>query len=393
MSTFTGWNGPQNGPARSDWRELIQDYKDCITALGDKQDKLTWDSAPTQSSLNPVTSGGIWNVTSALQRDLTDLLALLNRDYQTKDVADNKYQAKIYGTPATESWVNSVLNNYLQENDLSDTQVIRVLDQAVEGLTNRVTDAEVEIADTELEKAIIRATDYIEGMIHAIEQVQFTFKHFAAEVGGTDTDDVYYLLGMIDQRAGTAYLRFSNTKSWAAVVQFAVTYNDDTGTFTDGQLSVTTDLDKADIGSHVHFKIVTGTDSDGQHHVYLAMSATNWNELFNNPEPVSFDGAGINFIPLKSEGYKRPNGTTSVLVDVDYYAIEDRMRFLEEQVNTLKGRGVGVIYGWNNMELIPEWAHACDGTPIDTTMETAAELIALYGPNYPLIDYHIVQIG
>ena len=40
----------------------IYDIKDAVArnSIASKQDKLTWDSAPTSGSTNPVTSGGIF---------------------------------------------------------------------------------------------------------------------------------------------------------------------------------------------------------------------------------------------------------------------------------------------------------------------------------------------
>ena len=393
MSTFTNWDGPQNGPARSDWRELIQDYKDIINQLGEKQDRLTFDSTPEQGSTNPVTSNGIWNVFNALQNGVNTLNNLLSHDYETKEAAEAKYQTKVANIASTNDIDNAIaalaIDQYLKTNELTQQQVIQDLTAAVSNLTAEV-DAEV------VEKDILKALEYVEGMIHAVEQVQFTFKEFGATVGGSDTVGVYYLLGMIDERAGTAYIRFTDTDSFAAVVNFTVTAElDAQGNVTDytnGQLSVVTDVANL---TNVHFKIVKGT-ADGKQHVYLAIQADEWLQNFASTDGVGlfntipFEAAGINFIPVGSEGYVPPTGATEVLFDYDYFALEDRMSAMEQKlVNITSLDDAGSIIGWTDMNNIPAWAHACDGTAIDPSL---TELIAKVGPNYPLIDYHIMQI-
>lgn len=45
-----------------------------------KQDTLTFDSAPTSSSMNPVTSGGVYNATNAIEEDVADLNSYINYD-------------------------------------------------------------------------------------------------------------------------------------------------------------------------------------------------------------------------------------------------------------------------------------------------------------------------
>ena len=213
---------------------------------------------------------------------------------------------------------------------------------------------------------------------------------------------------MLDERAGTAYLRFTDTHSFAAVVDFAITTDLDAQAevidFKDGQLSVTTDVDKTDL-KNVHFLIVKGTAA-GKQHVYLAIQADEWMKQWEESgiinaglfSAIPFEGAGINFIPVDSEGYEAPTGTTEVLYDLDYFALTDRMSAMEAKLDSIvSDDSVGEVTFWPKYNDdgvaidVPDWAHACDGSDIPDDEEHAA-IRAAIGNVYPVQDYVIIRI-
>ncbi len=54
--------------------EAIKDVRDNKASWSGKQDKLTFDSAPTQGSQNPVTSGGVYTQLNAVVGDIDTIL-------------------------------------------------------------------------------------------------------------------------------------------------------------------------------------------------------------------------------------------------------------------------------------------------------------------------------
>ena len=402
MSTFTNWNGPQgSGPAASDWRELIQNYKDAITALGNKQDKLTWDNEPIIGSLNPVTSNGIANVTQALQNAITAINNVLGNKAEVSALnqkANRDELANFVTQAAVDNAITTALGPYCKTNTVQQIQAELIAEIA---RINNAVEAEPFV------KTEIRA-DLFYGLVHATEQIQFTDKRYSAFVGGTDIRGVYYILGMLCDKAGTAYIRMGNTKPFSAAVNFAVTPG------WKGALSVTTDCELKGLV----FKIVYGTDADGNAHAYLAIQSSEWFSQFASSDGVGlysdieFFGAGINFIPVSSAGWKRPNGACHNVCDCKSgkgfsfselaSVIMGKQIYREEgnpyvTVNDLKALDhVGVISQWTDYDdngiaiNVPEGYHACDGTEVLPEDDVSDEFRAKY-TEYPLMDYSIIK--
>lgn len=247
------------------------------------------------------------------------------------------------------------------------------------------------------------------GRVIANEHIQFIDKTFAAPVGGSDMTGVYYILGMLTNKAGVAFIRMGNTKPFSANINFAVTPTEK------GALSVTTDCKLAGL----KFKIVSGTDSAGIAHCYLAVQSTEWISNFASTDGVGkfssieFDGAGINFYPVNSEGYVSPNGNchdvcdcmsgkgfsfselATVILNKQIYRDAKSPYVTTKDITALDH--IGVISGWTDFDPdtaiainVPEGYHACDGTDVLEDDDVSDEFRAKYS-KYPLIDYSIIK--
>lgn len=402
MSTFTDWNGPQGGGVRAmDLVQLANAYSELVTKLN-QHIALTPD---------PQDVHGVKTYVEAKIAEIKALIPSVTA-FITETAADAKYALKTQvptdtvnhtelGDYVRSADLTTILTDYLKKNGLESQQVISDIKSDIAAI-------EAAISVSVLEKPVLKATEYVEGLIHALEQIQFTWKKFGAVVGGSNARGVFYLLGMLDERAGTAYLRFTDTHSFAAVVDFAITSDLDAQArvidYKDGQLSVTTDVDKTDL-TNVHFLIVKGT-SAGKQHVYLAIQADEWMKRWEESgiinaglfSAIPFEGAGINFIPVDSEGYVAPTGTTEVLYDLDYFALTDRMAAMEAKLDSIvSDDSVGEIIFWpkyNDDGIavdVPDWAHACDGSNIPDDEDHAA-IRAVIGNTYPVQDYVIIRI-
>lgn len=404
MSTFTNWDGPQGGGVRAqDLVQLANAYSELVTKLNQHIGE-----APEANDVHLIKEY-ISSVLSPILTRITNVESLADAA-ETAEHAAETYQTKIENlsdfvrSDALNSYVAktelvTTLSEYLKTNDLSSQQIIAAIQSDIAAIEDA-------LAADPFEKPVLKATEYIEGLVHAIEQIQFTFKDFGATVGGSNDRGVYYILGMLDERAGTAYLRFTNTKSFAAVVHFAITLDKDTGEYIDGQLNVTTDVDSADL-HNVHFMIVQGTNEDGSHHAYLAIQADEWMKQIVESgvinagifDVIHFEGAGINFIPVDSVGYVRPNSSTEVLFDIEYFALENRIQDMENKVESLKGfKGVGAIVAWPklNDSGVPTGFdansyHICDGAniPDNPKYDKVRDIV---GNKFPKVDYCVIQI-
>ena len=414
MSSFTNWNGPQGcGPTKDMWQELINEYKQLLDSNNYVQ-KVAGKGLSTE------------DFTTALKNKLE----AINEGTASKDIGNvaSGSAGLVTGDAVYQfckDFVKGVAGQGFSTNDFSNAYK-NILDSIKEAASRDVavalTDADaklvtVAVINTALQNYVQKETgkglsvnDFTDDYVNLLKiiteySIRFNFKQFGATVGGSNERGVFYLLGMLDDRAGTAYIRFTDTHSFAAVVNFAITTDLDAQgkvvDYKDGQLSITTDCDKADF-HNVHFLIVKGT-SAGKQHVYLAIQADEWMRQWEESgiinaglfSAIPFEGSGINFIPVDGEGYVAPTGTTEVLYDVDYFALEDRMSALEARFNGIVYlQDVGTIRAWpkfNDSGVavdVPDGFHACDGSAVDPAL---TELIAIIGNNYPLVDYHIVQ--
>lgn len=306
MSTFTDWNGPHGSNVRaSDLIELAGAYQRMLSELHEHiaATPSANDVHNIKEYIEPIIAEYV---------KLSELTIRLN-SYYTKLEADAKFAVKEqipdltpYAklTDIADFVATSVLDAYLKKSDLSSQQAVIDLQNAIAEINAFLEGNEVEF------NGVVKSKQYIEGLIHALEQIQFTDKKFNAHIGGSDSVGVYYILGMLMDKAGTAYIKYENTKPFSAAINFAVTPD------YKGALSVTTDGDLAGL----KFKIVSGT-RNGEKHAYLAVQSTEWIQNFASTDGVGkfdvieFFGAGINFIPVDSEGYVKPNADCHDVVE------------------------------------------------------------------------------
>ena len=402
MSTFSDWNGPQGGGVRaSDLVQLANAYSDLVTKLN-QHIALTPD---------PQDVHGVKTYVEAKIAEIRGLIPSVTA-FITEAAADAKYALKTQVPSDTvnhtelanyvqTSAMNNKLTDYLKKNDLSAQQVI--LDIQAD-----ITALEAALAVNTFEKPVFKATEYIEGLVHAVEQIQFIDKPIAAFVGGSDEVGVYYILGMLRDKAGTAYIRMGNTKPFSAVVNFAVTPD------WKGALSVTTDCELKGL----KWKIVSGTSASGEKHAYLAIQSTEWISQFASTDGVgiftdiNFYGSGINFAPIDSDSWVRPNGNCHNVCDCK----SGKGFSFSELATTIMGRQiyreagnpyvtvrdlkaldhVGVISYWpfydeNGVAVdVPEGYHACDGTDVLPEDDVSDEFREKFTA-YPLQDYAIIK--
>lgn len=403
MSTFTDWNGPQGGGARAmDLIQLANAYSELVAKLNQHMA----DKTPGTSDVH-----GIKTYVEAQIAVIRGLIPSVSA-FITETDADDKYALKTQVPSDTvnhtelanyvqTSAMNNKLTDYLKKNDLASQQVIVDIQADIDAL-------EAALAVNTFEKPVFKATEYVEGLIHAVEQIQFIDKPIAAFVGGSDEIGVYYILGMLRDKAGTAYIRMGNTKPFSAVVNFAVTPE------WKGALSVTTDCELKGL----KWKIVSGTSASGEKHAYLAIQSTEWISQFASTDGVgiftdiSFHGSGINFAPIGSNDWVRPNGNCHNVCDCKsgkgFSFSELATTIIGKQIYREFGNPyvtardlkaldhVGVISYWpfydeNGVAVdVPEGYHACDGTdvlPEDNVSDEFREKFT----TYPLQDYAIIK--
>ena len=375
MSSFTDWNGPQGSVKASDLVQLANAYSELVTKLNQHM-----ESTPSPNDVH-----GVRTYVEAQLATIRDLIPNVSA-FITESAADAKYalQSQIptdvvhsadIANFITMTAVNTALASYLRTNDLASQQVILDIQADIDAI-------EQALNTIPFSMPILKATDYIEGLIHAIEQVKFIDKDIPTVVGGSDPNGKYWLLGMQteDKQAGTAYIKYTNTNPFTAIVNF--TASKVNGKYT-GALSVLTDT----VIEGLKFKLVYGTDRDSEEHVYLAIQAPEWLAL----DSLQLSVSGINFRVLGSEGCIVPNGTCHDIVDC--YA---KAGLSASKINVPMGN-VGEVVGWCKFDAdgvpidFPDNCHVCDGSPVDPTKWP--ELIAKGITTFPLVDYNIIIAG
>ena len=397
MSTFTDWNGPQGGGVRAvDLIQLANAYSDLVAKLNQHMT----DKTPDTSDVHGIKTYVETQINKIKIPDVSEFI--------TEQDADGKYAAKsdipadyVKKTTLDEYVKTSALSDYLKTNDLSKQKLIT-------DIQTDITAIKTALGKDPFEMPALKATTYVEGLLHAVEQIKFTDKDFNAPVGGSDITGVYYILGMLENKAGTAYIKMSNTKPFSAVVNFAVTPG------FKGALSVTTDCELAGL----KFKIVAGTDTEDVPHAYLAVQSSEWFSNFVTSDGVGkfdsiqFSGAGINYTPVDSTGYKRPNGNCHDVCDCEsgkgfsfsklatsllgrrVYATADNPYLTLQDVTAFDH--IGVISDWpfydnNGVAIdVPDGYHACDGTDVLPDDDVSDEFRAKF-TKYPLQDYAIIK--
>ena len=403
MSTFTDWNGPQGSDVRAqDLMEFAKGYASLVTKL---EEHITSKASNTgvhevksfvESLLDDyVSNNELDNRLTAFAKK-TDLPSLTDyvtaatlSGYVTKATVENNYATK------------QELTTYLRADSLESQEIIQAMLADISVLKDWVNSDEKTIDKLNVAE--------MTGRVLANEHIQFIDRTFAAPVGGSDIDGVYYILGMLADKAGVAFIRMGNTKPFSANINFAVTPMEK------GALSVTTDCELA----MLKFKVVSGTDSAGTAHYYLAIQSSEWISNFASTDGVGkfssieFDGAGINFYPVNSKGYVLPNGNchdvcdclsgkgfsfselATTILNKQIYRDAESPYVTTKDITALDH--VGVVSGWTDFDPdtriainVPEGYHACDGTDVLEDDDVSDEFRAKYS-KYPLIDYSIIK--
>ena len=408
MSTFTNWNGPQcNGPTRDMWQELINEYKqlldnanyvekvpgkglsteDFTTALKNKLDAINQGTA--SKDIGNIASGSVGLVTgdAVYQHCKNFVQSVEGKGFSTNDFTDAYVQA-----------IESIRGAATKEVALSLTDDVTKL-----VTVKLVTDALENYVEKEQGKALSTndfTDDYV-ALLSIIDshKINFDFKTIAASVGGSSSLGVFYVIGMLDARAGSGsvYLQYNNGKPFTATIDFAVTPGE-----SKAALTVTTDNVPGAQGNltNLHFLVVKGTDSESVEHSYLAVQAEEWYRMFDTTtvgafDKIDFNVAGINILFPGDIGYKALNDAAEILYDFEYASLNNRMTQIETEMGNITGlNDVGTIHAWplydnNGVAInVPVGFHACDGTAVDPSL---TELISIIGQDYPLVDYHIIQ--
>lgn len=405
MSTFTDWNGPQGTNMRaSDLVKFADAYAELTTKLSEHINETA--SSDNVHKVKDYVDSKI----AALKKLIPDV----SRFIATLD-ADKKYAEKVHSHDelyakkedienfVEEAALADVLKDYLKTKDLSETDIILAIKEDIESMQSTLSKED----DNTFEMPILKAKKYVEGLIHATEQIQFTDKDFAASVGGSDDVGVYYILGMLTGKAGTAYIKYDNTKPFSANVNFAVTEDPEKGA-----LTVTTDCELEGL----KFLIVGG--SSGGSHQYLAIQSSEWISKFASTDGVgifntiAFSASGINFIPVDSESYVKPNSNCHVICEClsgkgfsfselasviigQMYKTKDDPYVSSKELE--KHIAVGTITGWPKYDEdgiaidVPEAYHACDGKEVGEDDDVSEEFRDSY-EKYPLVDYSIIKV-
>lgn len=381
MSTFTDWNGPQGGGARAaDLIQLANAYTDLVAKLN----QHVSDKTPDTSDVH-----GIKTYVEAQLKTIKDLIPETSA-FITETNADDKYALKTdvptgvakaddLKNYAKTTDLNAALTNYLKTNDLSNQKLITDIQADITAIEAALNISDKPDKDFAFEMPALKATKYVEGIMHAVEQVKFTDKVIATVVGGGDSNGKYWLIGMQtdEQQPGIALIKYGNTKPFSAVVSFAASkvnnkYN--------GALTVVADT----VINGLKFKLVYGTDKSGEEHVYLAVQAPDWLVLNH----LDVNASGINFCTIGSEGWVAPNGNCHDVIDCFAYT-----GFSASQLNIKVGE-IGDVVAWNKFDTngvpvdIPANCHICDGSDINPV--DWPELIAKGFTTFPLVDYHII---
>ena len=281
MSTFTDWNGPMSrGPAPSDWRDLIDNYKTALANFNSKVDKEEGKGLSTKD-YTAEDKAKVDKLGEASEKSI-GAIASGNAGLVTGEAVYNA----LLGYVAKQTGYDLSQNNYSNDDKEAVTKLRSsktvnkgVSEEIISGDANLVTGDAVYRAVKELtdkiELTYLPAENFSDDLKKIVELIKdqgnldLTFQKFSAPVAGTYNDGVYYVLGMLGADAGTAYIKYGNTTTFAATVDFATTESS-------AQLNVTANVEASNL-HNVHFFIVKGT-SGNEHHNYLAISADEWQD-------------------------------------------------------------------------------------------------------------------
>ena len=208
MSSFTDWNGPQGSVKASDLVQLANAYSELVTKLNQHM-----ESTPSPNDVH-----GVRTYVDAQLATIRDLIPSVSA-FITESAADAKYalQSQIptdvvhsadIANFITMTAVNTALAGYLRTNDLATQQVILDIQADIDAI-------EQALNTIPFSMPILKATDYIEGLIHAVEQVKFIDKDIPTVVGGSDPNGSEFNLPLERRTKTMTFSSFSFSFSFS----------------------------------------------------------------------------------------------------------------------------------------------------------------------------------
>lgn len=403
MSSFTNFGSETSGNGVNT-RDLIA-FTNAYSELVAKLERHIADTA-SSSSVHDIKSF-VDDKVAELKKLIPSIEGLL-----TESDADKKYmkkEDKPKEVDLSAYALKSELDEYIKKNDLESNEII-------EDIYNTLNAIQASAHSNTLNDAIeVMSESAAQDIVNITERINLGFKQVQAPYGGTNKDGPFYILGMVDAGAGTAYIKYKNTETFAAVVHFAVTTSETLDKtsgkklidFVDGQVDIVSNINGTSL-KDVNFFIVKGTAVDSNSvktsHVYLAIASSTWSKRIDQSgsitwgvfPDITFECSGINFIPVGTSDYAEPVADSHVVLSsVNMKGVNDRLDALENRMDNVTGDyAIGTVSFWPYYDddgiatNVPSWAHACDGTEVKDP-----ELAKIIGSKYPLQDYSIVRIS
>jgi hypothetical protein len=363
MSTFSNWNGPQGSNVRAtDLIELANAYSNLATQLSQHMNAHIDDAGATVHGLNlstniedpsankVPTSATVATVISALKQDIQDIenaiealrLGTIKPGVENNVVYRSQISTSIDNTPSDNPVSETAVKNYVDGSianidpaqfDIAGSTLpswaAATTDSinAVTGLVNDIAAALSYDQDTgkigEYIAAVVAATDYIKGVIHADTAIDFTKDAVVAARNyviddtsqASDEPKALYILGELSelwdengpedfdkQKSATVFVKMTNNDRQFNLIANVTATETSRGVY-NGAISVTASLGNTGL-SNLTFYLISGSHNN-EPHVYVAMSSTDWasdyalNAVTNI---ITFQHvSGINFIPATYE--------------------------------------------------------------------------------------------
>lgn len=276
MSTFTEWNGP--GPGSNPTKEIL-----------------------------------------ALIKAYNEVLSTLNTHINTAASAtDSVHDVAAYVTSAIDTLKES-LTTTIDDNVDTLQSAIDTVSEALSDYTATLsTDASSELLTFQY---AITSSKYVSGILHAHQLIDYTkwasvsgaYLQYTSSSASTVLS-ASYVLGMLSddwsddtentpssgykEKAARAYIKYTNSSPYNAIVDMVATVNTETA-------ALTVHIAKGqNTWSNLAFRLIKSSDASGNTHVYLAVTGTS---LTASNVSTAFKICGVNFIPVGSDDYAAPN--------------------------------------------------------------------------------------
>lgn len=365
MSTFTDFNGPQSCgmPSTKSMLDLVKAYQDVLSAL-DKhigQHLTNGDDPHSAKEYVAQQLGPVADTANAASAG-TEATKNIIYDDARKDAA---YLLKLRETTLAELYdsVHEENNNVvhiltLLYNNIKDLQS-GLNDKAASNALDELSD-EVETVVTEIGNAdtpgsiiarlnaleakfanftvdLLNATDITAEVLNAnkvnadsvhTEEIMEDLVRVPAKFIGVADGYRWNVVGMLTDKAGTAFIKFIDTALLTANVQFAVRdvnpgatteSDDDRGT-------IAVALTKRNsTWKGLKFAIIMCTDKDGDTQYYLCVGLSVIDNETSQLSAFDMHVAGVNLVSTVSEAFKEPNSNLQDLIIVTGVAANDNL--------------------------------------------------------------------